>query len=264
MDRDTIFQPPPPYRQVVTVLARRIAEGVYPPGTKLPSEAQLRHEFGITRYTARAAMSALQERGLVESRQGVGTVVLVPPPAPFFDVPQTITIHHPGGVIRTGPHGDMDATQVEPPAITRIRLAEDTAKALHLDPQAAAFQVDRLLGCPDLNGKEMRAGHRLVLPFAMLADVLNLSIDPEDTPARIYTALHAAGQRLSWQETVTARTATPDERTTLGAPNGVPILVATRTTMGTTGAPLLLEELRISAVARLAYGITPAHSDAPV
>ncbi|MFF5720623.1 GntR family transcriptional regulator [Streptomyces buecherae] len=247
----------------MTILERRIAEGVYPPGTKLPSEAQLKAEFGITRYTARAALSALQERGLVESRQGVGTVVLLPPPAPFFDVPQTITIH-PGGLVRTGPHGDMDATQVEPPTITRIRLTEDTAKALKLTPYDAAFQVDRLLGCPDLNGKEMRAGHRLTLPFAMLADVLNLSIDPEDTPARIYTALHAAGQRLTWQETVTARNPSPDERATLGAPTGVPLLVATRTTMGTTGAPLLLEELRISAVARLAYGITPAHSDAPV
>lgn len=72
---------------VVTVrdaLRARIAQGAYKPGDRLPSEAQLTRDFGVSRTVVREAVAALRSDGLVEPRQGAGVFVLEPPaPLPF-------------------------------------------------------------------------------------------------------------------------------------------------------------------------------------
>jgi GntR family transcriptional regulator len=69
---------PPLYKMVVRALQSEIVSGIYPVGTQLPSEAALRERFGISRHTVREALRALKDVGLVESRQGLGTVVISP------------------------------------------------------------------------------------------------------------------------------------------------------------------------------------------
>ena len=65
-------------------LSTRILEGQYPPGAKLPREADLMREFGVSRTVVREAISGLQAGGKVETRHGVGTFVLSPEDAlPF-------------------------------------------------------------------------------------------------------------------------------------------------------------------------------------
>ncbi|MEU5853898.1 GntR family transcriptional regulator [Nocardiopsis dassonvillei] len=54
----------------------RIAEGVYPPGSTLPSESALAASEGASRSTARAALGLLEGEGLVVARQGRGRVVV--------------------------------------------------------------------------------------------------------------------------------------------------------------------------------------------
>lgn len=61
--------------QASQILRKRIREGVYAPGERLPSESELAEEMGISRTTLRAAMSALVAEGLVVRRQGAGTYV---------------------------------------------------------------------------------------------------------------------------------------------------------------------------------------------
>jgi DNA-binding LacI/PurR family transcriptional regulator len=63
-------------RNAATVASRlrsRIAAGLYPPGTLLPTERQLAGEFGVARNTLRKALEALQDDGLLrhEERRGV-------------------------------------------------------------------------------------------------------------------------------------------------------------------------------------------------
>ncbi|TRW95701.1 FadR family transcriptional regulator [Paracoccus sp. M683] len=70
-------------------LRARIADGQFAPGDRLPSEAQLTREFGVSRTVVREAIAALRSDGLVEPRQGAGVFVLEPPvtPAlPFADL----------------------------------------------------------------------------------------------------------------------------------------------------------------------------------
>ena len=63
-------------RQLAAILRRRIRDGRYPPGRVLPSEQQLRDEFGISRNTARRAIEVLRDEGLAETVPGRGTYVV--------------------------------------------------------------------------------------------------------------------------------------------------------------------------------------------
>jgi DNA-binding FadR family transcriptional regulator len=59
--------------EVVDVLAGRIRDGSLAQGEKLPTEAAIMEEFGVSRTVVREAISRLQAAGLVETRHGVGT-----------------------------------------------------------------------------------------------------------------------------------------------------------------------------------------------
>ncbi len=61
---------------VVDALGGRIREGSLAHGEKLPTEAAIMEEFGVSRTVVREAISRLQAAGLVETRHGVGTFVV--------------------------------------------------------------------------------------------------------------------------------------------------------------------------------------------
>jgi GntR family transcriptional regulator, phosphonate transport system regulatory protein len=63
------------WRQIVRVIEREIAEGAYPPGGRLPTEAQLAARFSVNRHTIRRALEELSRNGLVRVEQGRGSFV---------------------------------------------------------------------------------------------------------------------------------------------------------------------------------------------
>jgi DNA-binding GntR family transcriptional regulator len=71
----------PRYLQVARELKRGIAEGRWPVGARLPTELELCEQFGISRFTARAAVRVLATAGLITRRQRVGTIVIATPDA---------------------------------------------------------------------------------------------------------------------------------------------------------------------------------------
>lgn len=56
-------------------IRRRLVEGEYAVGDKLPSEPALAKELGVSRVTVRAALAQLENEGLVDRRHGSGTFV---------------------------------------------------------------------------------------------------------------------------------------------------------------------------------------------
>ena len=56
-------------------LVERIVRGVHPPGSSLPPEPVLCETFSVSRTVVREAVKILQEKGLVQVRQGAGTMV---------------------------------------------------------------------------------------------------------------------------------------------------------------------------------------------
>ena len=63
------------YNEVLGELGDAIIGGTYAEGTELPSVTALHEQFGCSRGVIREALRALEERGLVEVRQGHGAKV---------------------------------------------------------------------------------------------------------------------------------------------------------------------------------------------
>lgn len=61
--------------RVVDEIQRLIFEGALKPGTKLPPEREFADQIGVSRTVVREAVHILVTKGLLETRQGVGTVV---------------------------------------------------------------------------------------------------------------------------------------------------------------------------------------------
>ncbi len=61
--------------QVDEILHERIREGVYPSGSRMPSEIELSEELGVSRATVRTVLAKLAISGLIIRKQGDGTYV---------------------------------------------------------------------------------------------------------------------------------------------------------------------------------------------
>lgn len=65
----------PGYRQLADELRRDIQAGVYAEGRRIPTEAALQAEHGVSRHTVRGALQQLLADGLIYRIQGSGTYV---------------------------------------------------------------------------------------------------------------------------------------------------------------------------------------------
>lgn len=74
---------------VVRGLTDQIVSGRRRPGDRLPTEAELGTEYGVSRTVVREALSRLQAAGLVESVRGKGSFVLARPQAGVGDAGRT-------------------------------------------------------------------------------------------------------------------------------------------------------------------------------
>lgn len=63
------------YVQIAAALKTRIQQGVFPPGSLLPSHKELAEQFDTSMMTARQALHVLAEEGLVSIVHGSGTYV---------------------------------------------------------------------------------------------------------------------------------------------------------------------------------------------
>jgi GntR family transcriptional regulator len=61
--------------QVEDLLRGRIREGVYAPGSRIPSETELSEELGVSRATVRTVLAKLAVNGLILRKQGDGTYI---------------------------------------------------------------------------------------------------------------------------------------------------------------------------------------------
>lgn len=67
--------PIPLYHQLAGWIEARLADGTFSVGAKLPSETFLADQFQLNRNTVRHALAMLTQKGLVETRRGIGTFV---------------------------------------------------------------------------------------------------------------------------------------------------------------------------------------------
>jgi len=68
-------QEQPATHQITAALRKQISDGTLGPGALLPSEPELAREYGVSRQTARVALQALEQEGLVATRPRRGRIV---------------------------------------------------------------------------------------------------------------------------------------------------------------------------------------------
>lgn len=144
--------PIPLYKQLYHQLHRRIENGDYRIGEKLPSERELAADCGISRLTVRRAIELLEKDGCVRVQHGSGAFVICPeasnlPLVALIDAEgvtpeqQTICVETVAADedlakrlnIQTG----ADVTRVE-----QIRYAGDTPVSLDVSWSPSALAVD--------------------------------------------------------------------------------------------------------------------------
>ncbi len=111
------------YQRIAEVIARQIASGRYPIGTRLPPERDLAEELAVSRPTIREAMIALEMRGVIESRQGSGILVIgsvtEPATSADFDVGAFELIE--ARVLIEGEAAALAATSIDEETIAALR-----------------------------------------------------------------------------------------------------------------------------------------------
>src|SRR5690625_429909 len=99
--------------RITAMLTDQIRGGVYPVNARLPTEAFMTEEYGVSRTVIREAISRLKSQGLVETRQGSGTVVLAPSNYESFRLPDSTATHAQGVIhileLRQGIETEMAA-----------------------------------------------------------------------------------------------------------------------------------------------------------
>lgn len=66
-------------------ILKKITEGVWPPGCKLPPERELIELYGVSRVSVRKALANLSGRGILRAIQGDGTYVNTTMPSDYLD-----------------------------------------------------------------------------------------------------------------------------------------------------------------------------------
>ena len=203
----------PPYQRVKAHLREGLAAGQWPPGSLMPSEAELVAQFGVSRMTVNRALRELQAEGLVTRTQGVGTFA-----APLHRVASTLTLQDVHEAIEARGHRhaaqvDLQRAEAAPAALAAQLGVAEGSTVFHT--RIVHFDNGVPLQCED------RFVNPAVAPGYLQADFTRI------TPTHWLFA-HTALWRA--QYTIEAAPPTADEARLLHIPRTEPCLVLVRRT----------------------------------
>jgi DNA-binding GntR family transcriptional regulator len=125
----------PAYAQLVRILMGQLAAGVFRPGDRLPSEAQLCERYGVSPMTVRRVVNILADQGVVIAEQGRGTFV-----KPLELSTATFNLDRLRELFRVGGQSSVKLLEA------RITPAsERTARKLAIEPGQCTVFIRRLI-----------------------------------------------------------------------------------------------------------------------
>ena len=208
----------PLYRQVKDVLVGRIAEGTWPPGEMLPSEAEIAADLRVSPGTVRKALDEMTAQNLVVRRQGRGTFVARHDEArilfQFFKLARD--------------DGERRFPESRVIAVSAVAADPEAQRALALGGAERVIVIDRVRSL---------AGAPCILERVTLPSRLFPGLEARELPNNLYELFGArfgvtvarASERLK------AVTATPREAEHLGVAPGTPLLSIDRIAFGIDG-----------------------------
>jgi len=219
----------PRYRAIEQALRARIAR--LRPGQRLPSDADLCAEFGVSRMTARHAMSQLAEEGLVRRDPGRGTFVAEPP------------THRRANFLMTFSHEMRRQGRVPSSRIVErcVRFPSDSERTdLRVAHGSKVIELCRV---------RLADGQPVALELAVLATRCIETVLAADLErGSLHEALIREGMVPSrGKSSIRAEAATQDDAVLLGVEAGEPMLVERRLIHDQRGRPIERTESRYAA-----------------
>lgn len=212
----------PLYHQIEQSLRQQIESGELRPGHGL-SERELSEQFGVSRMTARQALRALREDGLLHSERGRGTFVT----EQKLNVQTRRLLGFTEDMRRRGLKASSRIIR-----FSRSRPDESLMHQLHLDNGSEVWEISRL-----------RLADRI--PMAYETGFVPVRLCPRLKRAEVergslYRLLEQVyGVRLSRaDEILTAECATREEAELLSIKPRAPVLVVQRTVYAADGTPI--------------------------
>lgn len=159
------------WASIAETLKAEIAQGLYRPGDKLPTEAAFAARFGVNRHTVRHALAAMADAGIVHARRGAGVFVTATP----ADYPLGRRVRFHQAISASGRTPARRVTRLE----TRVAAMAER-QALGLDADAMVHVVEGV----SLSDGQPIATFRSVFPAARLPELLTvLAEEPSVTKA---------------------------------------------------------------------------------
>ncbi|WP_419913825.1 GntR family transcriptional regulator [Hoeflea sp.] len=213
----------PRYLMLADNLRRRIEEGAYKPGDRLPSEAQLCADHGVSRGTVVRAIEQLVSDGIVHRRQGAGSFVARP------------SLHRrAGNLLSFTESAAGEGKQSQQTLIALEEASEEQVREFDCDGPALYLCRLRLLdGLPC-------AIHRSIVPAHVARRIDALNGDDRnalnDSGFSLYHALEEAGFKVrEARERVTTRLANAEETRLLGLDDPAAVMVVFRRSFDGSG-----------------------------
>ena len=211
----------PLYAQIADALRADIRSGHYPPGVALPSERKLMDRFGVTRATIRNALGQLRSEGLLTIERGAGAFVRRPSPVRRIVGPDRF-LRKDRAKGQAAYLAEMERERLRPEVevieVTRTKVPDDLGELMGLETGADVVIRHR---------RYLASGEPLELATSYIPWVLakGTAIAKRDTgPGGIYARLEERGHVIAdFEEQITARMPTPEERSQLQIPEGVPV-----------------------------------------
>ncbi|MBF4134013.1 GntR family transcriptional regulator [Streptomyces albidoflavus] len=201
---------PPKYVRLAQTIQRRIEDGTYPPGTRVPSENQLVQSFGMSRPTVVRALELLKRDGWLESRQGYGTIVR--------DRPEVVEQKDRRG--REALERDESQTPGRLVEVAEVVVPARVASALGL-PKKAKVLTRRLLVEEGGEAVELVSSY---FPAGLAEDTELASAEVLTGSVREHLEMRKKIRFDHVTERVSARLPETGEAELLGLPDGVPVL----------------------------------------
>lgn len=218
----------PLYRIVTNTIIERIVDGSYAPGAMLPSEMDLAAQLGVSQGTVRKALIELEQKGIIDRRQGRGTFVTLRTPESslfhFFRLRDS--------------DGEQIVPQLEQESMTRRR--------------ATAHEKDTLHGAPDEVYELVRVRSRDGVPLCHEICVVPTALFPglqerAPLPNTLYVLFQQAYSCIviSAEESLKAGLLGEEYAEALQASPGEPVITARRKTYDLLNRVVELRTTRI-------------------
>jgi GntR family transcriptional regulator len=240
------------YKQIADHLRASIDRRDLAPGARLPSENDLVAEYGVSRVTARRALSVLVTDGLVTAEHGRGWFVRRQPPVRRLSSDRFARRKEGKAAFTVDMEANERAFSVDVVYVGKGEVPADVASRLNLKPGAkVVIRKRRYLS----EGQPIEyATSYIPLDVAAGTPIA----EPNPGPGGIYARMEDQGLVFErYDEEIAARMPTEDETRALALPMASPVLHLVRTAIA-SGRPVEVCDTVMDAAAFVLYYSLPA------